>query len=690
MAIFKNKTLIGSLVAIVCACAFTFFSTSTTTFAESGSNTITANLPGSVAIRLLDSTGTTEISSLDFNNLTPTPQGTTASKSFIVDVATSNPTGYKLYMQSDYKIDDGDNNSSNDVYTTNLTHTDTDVSDVIPTSTTSGAKVYWNYVNPLTSNTSVIPPYGTPDRIAQGLEPTNSDQTEVAINVGVDTTIVSGAYENQLLFSAVGNTNPLTYTLNLDAGTGTIVEDTVTEQAAASVHTMTIPSTAEYIPTGTNGLFTYWEIGDPTTASCSRNSNNTTNGNNNNNNNDTTICYPGDNITIEATIDSQGEVVGEATLIAHYVSISTMQAMVPNICTVAYTGASTTLTDTRDTKTYTIRKLKDNNCWMTQNLDFLPTAGTTISSATSNVALSTTLQNTDSTKSNYLTNDCSNANNYCIAYSDNAEHPEYGTYYNWYAATSGTGTSTMVHPDRATSSICPKGWRLPTGGPNGEFQVLYNNYNSWTAMQDSAGPYFVLSGYHEGASSYDQGKLGYYWSSSAYTDATRAYGLQLNGTNSVVNPANYGRKYPGRSLRCLAHDNSYSILGVDPNGGTWSGSSDSQTFTQAPESTQNISNPTNNATYSISYDMGSTGIATPSSPTSATRAFTGWTASLGEGATFVPASGLYTYGTGNSSLVAQYNTTSNSFNLPTLSKKLHLDVYASFTIIIFIPANLHL
>ena len=42
MAIFKNKTLIGSLVAIICACASTFFSTSTATFAESNSNTITA------------------------------------------------------------------------------------------------------------------------------------------------------------------------------------------------------------------------------------------------------------------------------------------------------------------------------------------------------------------------------------------------------------------------------------------------------------------------------------------------------------------------------------------------------------------------------------------------------------------------------------------------------------------------
>ncbi len=70
-------------------------------------------------------------------------------------------------------------------------------------------------------------------------------------------------------------------------------------------------------------------------------------------------------------------------------------------------------------------------------------------------------------------------------------------------------------------------------------------------MQDSAGPHFVLSGYSLDTSPGAQGTDGYYWSSSAYTSATYAYSLRLNGTNSTVYPAYNGNKRSGFSLRCL-------------------------------------------------------------------------------------------------------------------------------------------
>ncbi|MBQ6355273.1 hypothetical protein IJJ18_02555 [Candidatus Saccharibacteria bacterium] len=121
----------------------------------------------------------------------------------------------------------------------------------------------------------------------------------------------------------------------------------------------------------------------------------------------------------------------------------------------------------------------------------------------------------------------------------------YGTYYNWYAATAGTGTYGMSS-GTATASICPKGWRLPT---NSEFQTLYNNYNSASSMMSSSGPAFVLSGSRGGGSTLDQGSYGYYWSSVAYNN-NNAYNLSLYSSN--VSPQSSNRKWYGFTVRCIA------------------------------------------------------------------------------------------------------------------------------------------
>ena len=97
-----------------------------------------------------------------------------------------------------------------------------------------------------------------------------------------------------------------------------------------------------------------------------------------------------------------------------------------------------------------------------------------------------------------------------------------------------------------------KSFRLPTGDPSGEYQTLYNNYNSWTAMTDTAGPHFVLGGRRDGTSPSYQDTHGFYWSSSAYTSAIQAYLLYLRGADSLVNPAIHNNKRHGRTLRCLA------------------------------------------------------------------------------------------------------------------------------------------
>ena len=195
-----------------------------------------------------------------------------------------------------------------------------------------------------------------------------------------------------------------------------------------------------------------------------------------------------------------------------------------------------TLTDTRDNNTYTVSKLADGKCWMTQNLRI---AGKTITPADSDVTSNYTIP--ASSLSGFNSYDTSNA------YVDNT----YGGYYTWYTATAGTGTyslSTIGY--NTTVSICPKGWRLPTSGnSNNDFQILYSSYNSSSALRSSP-VNLTLSGSAYSSSTYDQGSYGYYWSSTVYNN-NYAYYLFLG--SSGVNPSrDNDTKYSGFSVRCVA------------------------------------------------------------------------------------------------------------------------------------------
>ena len=183
---------------------------------------------------------------------------------------------------------------------------------------------------------------------------------------------------------------------------------------------------------------------------------------------------------------------------------------------------------------------------MTQNLRLL--GARTLTSANSDVTSNYALP--ASSDSGWCTDDteaCYNKQN--VLGSGNTT---YGVYYSWVAATAGTGTYSMISGN-ASSSICPKGWRLPTGGSSGEFQGLYDaGYNTTAKMQSTdgtIGPGFVLSGYRLGGGTNYQGSNGRYWSSTAYGSGG-AYGLSLYSWN--VFPASGYYKYYGFSVRCVA------------------------------------------------------------------------------------------------------------------------------------------
>ena len=235
------------------------------------------------------------------------------------------------------------------------------------------------------------------------------------------------------------------------------------------------------------------------------------------------------------------------------------------------------LYDIRDNSAYTIRKLADGNCWLTENLRL------DISDSSVQAKLTSTTTNATDTVLSYLKNgggtspypangvvaktasggswadDFTNpyiATGYKDAIqpaSGSAPAGRIGIYYNYCAASAGSYCySYNVGSGDANYDICPKGWRLPTTGASGEYQALYTTaYNSnitnfMTALDTP------LSGLFEIGSGYS-GTNGFFWSS---TFATTAYmkGLYITGTS--VNPqfasTGYGSRGFGFSIRCIA------------------------------------------------------------------------------------------------------------------------------------------
>ena len=71
-------------------------------------------------------------------------------------------------------------------------------------------------------------------------------------------------------------------------------------------------------------------------------------------------------------------VVANPAYVPNLTQISNMQDMTTEICNASTVGQTNRLTDTRDGKLYWVAKLADNQCWMTQNLDFdIPAGGLT-------------------------------------------------------------------------------------------------------------------------------------------------------------------------------------------------------------------------------------------------------------------------------------------------------------------------
>ena len=199
---------------------------------------------------------------------------------------------------------------------------------------------------------------------------------------------------------------------------------------------------------------------------------------------------------------------------------------------------------------YTIRKLADGNCWMSENLKLTLSTSHSYEVATFSGGTTSWTPNQTSTQDAY---------NYAITPNTQANISVNGKnewYYPWYAATAGQGTQT-TNPT-ITQSICPKGWKLPNGSTNAapSFQSLATAYNidnnsaGSTKLRSSPLSFYYAGVYNSDGLS-DSAGGGYYWSASSNADNTnRAYSLYFR-TDRVLAQGDAGKPY-GLSVRCVA------------------------------------------------------------------------------------------------------------------------------------------
>ncbi|MDR1196703.1 MAG: IPT/TIG domain-containing protein, partial [Candidatus Nomurabacteria bacterium] len=262
------------------------------------------------------------------------------------------------------------------------------------------------------------------------------------------------------------------------------------------------------------------------------------------------------------------EIVGRDFMPTIPTTATTMQQMTWFNCTymMVYDGTNPavlkTLTDPRNGQAYLVGKLADNNCWMLNNLKIrlsdVNTADHALSDPNVNFAalgaVSAPDNGTSSSNmpdptytapayydpncsviiSNIIGNGCDNSggNLYSSRF--------YGYLYNWCAAMGATvGVCTAENTAPAdldgnaagsgydalnTASICPAGWRLPTGDVDGDFSNLDVAFGGTGTMIEN-GPSvssWLFNGGFRGVFSgtrqygfFEQGSYGFWWSSSA-------------------------------------------------------------------------------------------------------------------------------------------------------------------------------
>ncbi len=332
------------------------------------------------------------------------------------------------------------------------------------------------------------------------------------IGAKVNTNQPAGNYSNTFTITATANT--VNYNISYDGCNCGTTDNT--SQGTTTEPTVTLLNTNQKKP---NYVFQGW---------CKKNA-------------ETGACA--DNIVYKAGTGyplADGE--NEATLLGVWKPEGSQRWMQTFQCSSLSDGGFTTLVDARDGNTYSVAKLKDGKCWMTQDLRFgdeklTDRKLTPIDSDVKDCAF-------EIPQSAFTFHSSWHDPYFYISEEGNA-------YYSWNAATAGSSEK-LTEQGAAEESVCPKGWSLPI---NGEFTALAEAYsNDFSQLVEDRSnnmPQFNTNAVIiDGA--WTWANYGFYWNSYGY--GANALDIELGrGTRRAI-PDEWSGSSHGHQLRCVARE----------------------------------------------------------------------------------------------------------------------------------------
>ncbi|MBR2725744.1 hypothetical protein IKE87_00525 [Candidatus Saccharibacteria bacterium] len=442
-------------------------------------------------------------------------------------------------------------------------------------------------LNSITNNSyQPSPTATTPTTIDVTNSPTTGENYTLALAARVSSNMSLDSYGQTFVLAATGN--GYDYHIGYTDNMTTIPKDQYATSAAEGTVQLssTIPTKAGFVFRGWCSQETSVDIINGTTCP-----------------NGATVYQPGATITLDGTSANNLLLYaiwdkGYNTFADAFAAFNKeksgdyyqMQDMTPEICDSIVIGspyttadiAKNTLIDTRNSKTYLVAKYADGHCWMRENLNYVFTAGGTVVAynfQTGETFNYTTTYATQTETDTPWAEDASDGarsfkrdEDLCIGGTDintsggtgatcDASRPyeRIGVLYNWAAATAQTkDDNPQDKTSEVTTSICPKGWRLPSIGGDYSFSTLMGSYSLPTTNQSQGysgqlqNPLnFNRPGNYNWSNGalYYRGTGGYFWSSVGYSSAG-AYDLGFY--SSYFDPQSGSNKGNGLSVRCVA------------------------------------------------------------------------------------------------------------------------------------------
>ncbi len=187
----------------------------------------------------------------------------------------------------------------------------------------------------------------------------------------------------------------------------------------------------------------------------------------------------------------EGQLAGDYTNVINFKVVSNgapklyMQDMTASQCTTT----PITVYDKRDENDYIVQRLADGRCWMLDNLRLGGDVPINLTPANTNIASNFTLPAStsifNSTVEPFL---AANESDREARYDGGTTRV--GVFYNYCAASGGT----YCYPQgenvgNAQYDVCPKQWRMPTGGVNGEYHNLVKQFSDGSDYSEEYGYY---------------------------------------------------------------------------------------------------------------------------------------------------------------------------------------------------------